>query len=335
MAASRRIVLAGLLGALILVVGAILFEVIPTIFFAITVSYVLVPFSRFLRRSGLSRWWASVTATILMFATAIVAVSPIGIVLYLRRVEIIGFLQSLPPTITLEYAEFVYVVDISEVSQVLTEYLTQFAVDTARAAPVLGAKATVFVFVVFALLLRHQDLNRAILAPIPRSYHDIMHAIHDRVKSTLFALYVIQVATAVGTFIIALPLFWLLGYQFPITLAVLAGILQFLPIVGPSFLVIAVTVYELSVGAYTQALLIFFVGIVLISILPDVILRPRLARETARLPGSLYFVGFIGGILSLGPIGIIAGPLIVSVLSLILSLLAAEMNNTKITDFNQ
>ena len=42
------------------------------------------------------------------------------------------------------------------------------------------------------------------------------------------------------------------------------------------------------------------------------------------MPASLYFVGFTGGVLSLGVIGFIAGPVVVAMLVEVVNLLAAE-----------
>ncbi len=42
--------------------------------------------------------------------------------------------------------------------------------------------------------------------------------------------------------------------------------------------------------------------------------RPKLARYTTGLPASLYFVGFTGGVLTLGVIGFIAGPVVIALL---------------------
>jgi hypothetical protein len=44
-------------------------------------------------------------------------------------------------------------------------------------------------------------------------------------------------------------------------------------------------------------------------------------RRTADLPASLYFVGFTGGVLTLGAVGIIAGPLAIALLVEAVSLL--------------
>lgn len=328
MAPSRQTTLAILLGAVAVVTAAILVDVLITVFFAITVAYVLVPLDRLLRRLGLPDFWASATATSVAFATVVVLFLPLAMVLYVRRRSLLALLDSLPDRVTIEFAEFVYTIDGSSVYAFIQQQLTEFAIGFARATPVLAAKAIVFGFVVFALLAGRSQVRTALLAPIPPRYHDIPLAIHRRVKGTLFALYVIQAATAVATFLIALPVFWLLGYPFPVTLAVAAGILQFLPVVGPSLVVIGLALFEVSAADVNGAITVLVVGLVLIGFLPDAVLRPRLARETARLPASVYFVGFTGGILSLGPVGIIAGPLIVAILSEVLSLLGAEMNRS-------
>jgi predicted PurR-regulated permease PerM len=62
------------------------------------------------------------------------------------------------------------------------------------------------------------------------------------------------------------------------------------------------------------------------------VIRTRLARETADLPGSLYFVGFVGGLLTLGPIGVIAGPLAVALVVEMGNLLTDELNRNPTVD---
>lgn len=79
-------------------------------------------------------------------------------------------------------------------------------------------------------------------------------------------------------------------------------------------------------GQPALALAIGGVGFFLVAWLPDVLIRPRLARGAANLPGTLYFAGFTGGLLTLGPIGVIAGPLAVALLAEATALLAAELN---------
>jgi predicted PurR-regulated permease PerM len=118
--------------------------------------------------------------------------------------------------------------------------------------------------------------------------------------------------------------FFLLGYGAPFTLAVFAAVLQFVPVVGPSVLVAALASVDFLAGNVTRAVLVAALGMTLVGFAPDAVIRPRLAKWAAHLPMSLYFIGFTGGVLTVGPIGFIAGPLAVAVLVEVVSLLADE-----------
>lgn len=322
---DRRIVLAVSLALAAIVAIAILRGLVGTIFFAITVGYVLLPVTDRLRREGLPAWWAAAVATAGAFVFGVALFVPIGAVLYLRRRAALGLIRSLPDSLTLTFGDFVYVIDAGEVTTFLARQVTQIALSLARATPVLAAKLFVFGLVLFALLYRGDRLQRALLGPVPDDYHDLATALNERVQDTLVSLYVIQAVTAIATFAVALAVFLALGIRYPVTLAVVAGLLQFLPVVGPSLVIAAIALGEYLAGDLVGAVVIAVVGLVFVGFLPDAILRPRLARQTTELPGSLYFVGFTGGLLSLGPVGIVAGPLAVALVVELLAQLANEV----------
>ncbi len=325
----RRNIIAGLLGLVAVLAGVFLIDVLPTVFFGITVAYVLVPFGDRLQDRGLTRFGASCVSTITTLVVVILLFIPIGILLYLRRHDVISIVRGLPSAVTVDIAGFAYRIDASEVISLGLAYFSRFAIELLRNSPVILTKVFVFVFVVFGILVRRDELQRALFAPVAAEYHDIVFAINHRIRSTLYTLYIVQVVTSIATFVVAIPVFWLLGYQFPITLAVIAGVLQFLPVIGPGVLIGGLTLFELVNGLYVDGVLVFVFGMGIVAMAPDLLLRPRLVAERASLPASLYFVGFVGGVLSLGPVGIIAGPLLVSVLVFLLSLLGTETQSSR------
>ncbi|USZ67052.1 AI-2E family transporter [Halorussus salilacus] len=326
MSANRQRVLAAILAALGLLASAVLFDVLGTVFFAITVAYVLTPLHEELVDRGIPPWWASAAATGVAFVGVVALFASFVFLIYRRQTELLAVLRDFPDSVTVEVLGMVYSADASILTGFLRENLTDVALRVARAAPVLALKVTLFALVVFALLLRREQARKALLAPVPHEYRPVASAFHERTRATLFAIYVLQAATAFATFLVALPVFSLLGYDLFVTLALLSGFLQFLPIVGPSVLVAALAAYQVSVGDVTAAVLVGVLGAVLVGWLPDAVIRTRLARQTAGLPGSLYFVGFTGGLLSLGPVGFIAGPLVVALLVEAADMLAAEVN---------
>ena len=328
MTADRRYVLAGVVVVIGLVTGAILLEVLGTILFALTVAYVLLPVHGWLVRRGLSAWTAGVVATLIGFLGAVAVFSPIVYTLYVRRDELIAVLESVPEEVTVTVAGESFTVEAVEAQAWAIDQVQSIAVSFATAAPELAVKFALFVLLLFAVLLKADDAIRAAVAPVPHEYRDVVYALGLRIRETLYAIYVLQLATAGATLLVGYPLFWLLGYEAPFTLALLAAILQFVPIIGPSLLVVPLALYEVViVGDLVQGTLVAVLGVVLIAWGPDVTVRPRLARRSAGLPGSLYFVGFTGGLFTLGAIGIVVGPLIVAVFVEAVSLLADEVND--------
>lgn len=321
---SRRTVIALALTAVVAVTLVILQGLLGTVFFAVTVAYLLTPLGAWLRRRGLPAWWSAAAATAVAALVSIGLFVPIGIVLYIRRRAAVSLLRSLPDSFTLTIEDFTYVVVVGDVTSSLARRVIQLAVAIAEGMPVIAVKAVVFAFVVFALIYRGDRLRGAIEGPVPDEYHGDLVRLHERIRQTLYSIYVIQAATAVATFIIALIVFLALGIQFPVTLAVLAGLFQFLPVIGPSLVIAGLVVGNLLAGDMVGATVIGAVGLVFIGFLPDAVLRPWLAQETSTLPSALYFVGLTGGLLSLGPIGIVAGPLVVVLLLELLAMLSED-----------
>ncbi len=324
MSRSRQHVLSGIVVLLAVIAAVILRDVLATVFFAVTVAAVSAPLYRRLVAYGLPPWWASAVTSSLAFGAAIAVFAPLGLVLYRRRDQLVELFHALPPSVTVDAFGFQQVIVVSDVQAAVADSFGDIAVSLLGTTSILAVKFALFAFVVFGLLLGQQRAYRAVVGTVPVEYRDVVEALHARARSTLFAIYVLQAATAVGTFAVAAVVFTALGYSGALTFAVVAGVLQFLPIVGPSVLIGVLVVYELLAGDAAAAALIGVAGAVFIGYLPDVLIRSRLARRSANLPSTLYFIGFSGGLLSLGPIGIIAGPLAVGLLVEGVELLSAE-----------
>jgi predicted PurR-regulated permease PerM len=302
----------------------LLARVLSTIFFAITVAYVLFPVSEWLGHHGLTKRLSAAVTTGIAFVSGTLIIVPLVAVLYLRRRDLFTFFQQLPSTVTLEFGEFSYPIEIDPTLTAAREALTAVAVDLAGESPVLALKAVLFAILVYAMLWQPQAPKKGVYRTVPSSYHDVIDRLHQRLRGTLYAIYVLQAATAFGTFVVAWLVFWLLGYQGAFALAVVAGILQFIPVIGPSIVVLTIAAADLINGNITGAILVTVFGLVFIGFLPDAVIRPKLARYTTGLPASLYFVGFTGGVLTLGIIGFIAGPVAIALLVELSSLLTSE-----------
>ena len=320
----RLAVLGGTLAVIAGVTAVILVDVLGTVFFALTVAFFLAPLRQWLRQRGRSRLTATVAVTTAAFVGVIALLAPVGYLVLARFSEVVALFDALPASIPIEIAGLSDELIIADMLAVIESWVRTTATRVAAALPVLVIKLTLFVLLVFSLLYNERDIRSSVLAVVPPTERDIADALHTRARETLYALYVLQAATALGTFLIALPVFAAFGYDAPFVLATVAAILQFVPVVGPSVLIAALVIGEFLAGDVVGGVVIGVVGGGLIAWLPDLAIRPRLARRTADLDGSLYFIGFVGGLLSLGAIGIIVGPLVVALLAETAGLVADE-----------
>ncbi|MEF8813874.1 MAG: AI-2E family transporter [Halovenus sp.] len=325
MVLTRGRVLAGLLGGVLLLSYVALSAVLTTVVFAVTVAYVLYPLRQLLSQRGLSRRLASTAATLGAFLVCLAFLVPLPTLVYLRQAELVATLEQIPDTVTYTVGEAEYTLQVGPVLDSSEEFVRTLAVDMLVATPRIALEALLFVLVLYGILYRPTAVREAIFGFVPSEYHDIVDRLHARTQATLYSIYVVQAATAAATFVIAVALFLLLGYTSPFWLALVAGVLQFVPVLGPSILLLLlasvdVVILEMPVrGVAVLGLGLFFVALA-----PDAVLRPKFASRTGLLSPTLYFVGFVGGILTVGAIGFIVGPLVVALLVEVVELLSED-----------
>ncbi len=311
---SRQAALAATLVVFTLLTALVLWNVLATVVFAVTLASVLLPVRRAAVERGASRRIAAATATTLASAVAVAFVAPLVYVLYRRRDAVVSFVESLPTVIPVTVGDRTYPVEVEPIVDTARDVVTGIAIDVAAAAPVIVLKALVLVLLVYGLLYKPSAVRTAATRVLPEPYHEPLFALDRRAAETLEAIYVLQAATAAATFVLATLVFWALGYSSPIVFGVIAGVLQFIPVLGPSVLVVAVAALDFAAGDVPAAVTVLAVGLVVVGFLPDAVIRTRLAEYTTELPVSLYFVGFVGGVLTVGAVGFVLGPLVVALL---------------------
>lgn len=330
MASDRTTVLVWL-GLLIgLIAAFVLSSVLTTIGVAIAASYMLLPVHKWTIRQGVPAYWSAILATIAGVIVSILLLVPFGFVLYARRQALISGINALDATIPLTLGGQEYTVNLTPVQEALTPSVSRVAVIVASQASVFSAKFVVYAFVVFALLYYHQKLRSLVFGPLPGQYHIVVDRIHTRIREMLFGHYVLVLVGGLVTYVTGLGVFLLLGYQLPYVLSLLGAVLWILPFVSAAPLVLALAVFHLVNGEIVMFVAISTLGAIFLVAVPNLIVdavRFRLG-DPERLSQTLYFVGFVGGGLTIGLVGFIIGPLALTVL-VTLSGLLAEVSGTE------
>jgi predicted PurR-regulated permease PerM len=104
--------------------------------------------------------------------------------------------------------------------------------------------------------------------------------------------------------------FTIAGLPSPVVFAVLATLLSMLPVGGAAFVWAPAVIWLFFDGRWGFAIFLLAWGLLLSGL--DNVLRPLLISGRARISALAVFIGVLGGIPAFGPIGLIAGPVVLS-----------------------
>jgi predicted PurR-regulated permease PerM len=175
--------------------------------------------------------------------------------------------------------------------------------------PVIALKVSVFALSLFILLYRGMAIWTALLGRLPAAAVPYVDRLARVSVDTLYAIYVVQLAISALTFFISIPVFLLLGYGDVLFYSFLSAFCEFIPVFGSSVAFIVVGAYAFALGDIRGVFILFFLGWFCVSALPEIFFRPVLMGRRVRIHPVVMFVGFIGGIITLGLAGFVLGPL--------------------------
>lgn len=187
----------------------------------------------------------------------------------------------------------------------------------------LGALGTVIHFFMMLFLLffllrdGHQLLGRAVrLVPMePRRRQELLKLVGDTTRAVVYGtgLTALAQGSLVGVgFAIA-------GLPSAVVFGVLAAVLALLPVGGAALVWVPAVAYLLATSQWGWALFMLIWGTV-VSV-SDNLLRPLLISSQAPVSMLAVFVGVIGGIAAFGMIGVIIGPVLLTVIAALLCFL--------------
>ncbi len=324
MSSERRTVLVGLALVVAAIAAFVLSRVLATISIAVAASYMLLPLHKWMDRHGVPSYWSAILATLTGVAISLLLLAPFVFVLYARRDALLDGIAALDTSIPVSAGGETVLLNLTPVQEALTPSVSRIAVLAAQSASVLSAKFVVYAFVVFALLYYHTRLRSLVFGPIPATYHDVVDRIHTRIREVLFGHYVLVLVGAVVTYATGLVVFLLLGYPLPFVLALVGAALWVLPFISAAPLVFGLAAFHLLNGELVMFGAISVLGAILLVALPNLIVDAVRFRfgDPERLSPTLYFVGFVGGGLTIGLVGFILGPLALTIVVALSGLLA-------------
>ncbi len=143
---------------------------------------------------------------------------------------------------------------------------------------------------------------------LPSRWGRISRVVPATISSTVTG----QTLIAIGEGIVLGIAYWLAGVPSPVTLGVLTGVMALIPGGAPlSFTLISF--YLVANGSYVAGGSLFVWGTVELFIV-DKTLRPRLVGGPIKLPFLPTFFGLVGGVSTMGFLGLFIGPVLMALM---------------------
>jgi predicted PurR-regulated permease PerM len=323
------------LGALLVLVRIAL-PVGVGLFLGALLAFTLEPIYRRLR----ARHWRPVPAALLcsLTATALVTSAVVGLVILFvtRGVELAASLPGmLGPGGGLRRLAERYLstlhVDPSSVTSRLEEgavsvgsKVAGFAAEAAGAT--FSGLLTLFFITLTAyfVMLHWSEIVRRAETALPfeaRHTHALLNQFRkvgrQVLRGTVVTGFVQGAFAAVG--------YWITGVPDPFFFGALTAVASLVPAVGTLLVWIPIGVYCMATGRVGAGILELAFSAVFVGIVSDYVIRPRLVGTEAGVPAVLTFVSFFGGVEVFGLIGLILGPVVVTLAVAILKTYESEV----------
>ncbi|OHV81466.1 AI-2E family transporter [Rhizobium sp. LCM 4573] len=158
---------------------------------------------------------------------------------------------------------------------------------------------------------------------LPNRWERMSRVVPATISSTVTGMTLI----AIGEGIVLGIAYWIAGVPSPVTLGVLTGIMALIPGGAPLSFTL-VSIYLVASGSYFAGIALFVWGTVELFIV-DKTVRPRLVGGPIKLPFLPTFFGLVGGVKTMGFLGLFIGPVL---MALIVSIWREWIREIKLAD---
>src|SRR5512141_357329 len=208
--------------------------------------------------------------------------------------------------------------DVPGVLETTASWLTDLATAFVRGS-ILQLIGVVLVFYMLFYFLRDRsaalDSFRSLSPLSKQDMNRLFGEIFDTVHATVYGTF--AVATVQG--VLGGLMFWWLGLPEPLLWGVVMGLLAVVPVLGAFVIWIPAAAFLALEGSEVKAVLLTIWGALVVGGI-DNLLYPILVGRRLKMHAIVAFVSIIGGLIVLGPSGLILGPVIFTITRVLLEI---------------
>jgi predicted PurR-regulated permease PerM len=170
----------------------------------------------------------------------------------------------------------------------------------------------IFLMALFFLLADGPALVEWLKETVPLRRGQLAVLLEDFRKVTV-SLLVSMLATAGVQAVLAFGGYLVSGVPYALAFAVATFVMALVPILGAGAVILPLAVLRFATGHHAAGIFLAAWGLVVVGLV-DNVLKPSLMRSGMSMHVAVVFLGLLGGIAAFGPVGLLAGPLIVAFL---------------------
>lgn len=182
-------------------------------------------------------------------------------------------------------------------------------------------------FALFFLLRDGERMVATLKKSLPLNSHD-KERILRKVETTVTGIVRGSVLTALFQTLCATVGYFIVGVPDAVTLGLLTGMASVIPVVGTALIWAPTALYLMFLSAAWKGVFLLVWGGVVIGVM-DNFVRSYLIGRQAKLHVFLLFIGLVGGIRVYGLRGLLIGPLLVTVIPILLDIFETEYLSEK------
>ena len=186
----------------------------------------------------------------------------------------------------------------------------------------ISVHAVIFLFLLFYFLRDGEKIIEGIKKNMPLKVTQVSQILKDFKETTNAVIYGI-IATGVLQWIATSIGFFVLGVPNPILWGFIVFIAAILPVVGASPIWGGASIYLIATGNHLAGILLALYGMIFISGI-ETFIKPIIVGSRTKVHSAIILIGFIGGIKVWGVAGILMGPIILSLLVVLLRMYKAD-----------
>lgn len=301
---------------------------LPSLTWAFALAILFVPLQRYLERKTVRPSFAASLTVAVVLGIVVLPIVFVGQQLILQAAAGVDLIQERftsgvwrvalekYPRVAAMVAEMEQQFDLPGTASTISGWLSQ-AAGSLVSGSLVQVLALVLTFYLLFFLLRDRRLILHSLRQYSPFAPSEMDRMYRQVGNTV-------VATVYGTLIVAAvqgflggAMFWLLGLPGPLLWGVIMGLLSVVPVIGAFVIWVPAALLLAIEGEWIKALILAGWGTFIVGT-ADNLLRPLLIGKRLRQHSVIAFISILGGLMLFGSSGLILGPVIVAVTSVML-----------------